>query len=91
MKFQFNLYTVGDRALEQVMADVEVDTLTHKVTSIEYEDKDARNYVEGLGAKGTADHWLNEAKEMLEQEHKDPNTGEIWYEYEEYLLCNLFK
>jgi len=27
-----------------------------------------REYVEGLGAPGTADYWLREAKEILEEE-----------------------
>lgn len=64
-KFKFDMYDIGDRLLEGVMIDVEVNEDTNEIVSIEYEDNDARGYVEGIGAKGTADHWLNEAKEML--------------------------
>ena len=80
--FQFDLYCIGDRALEGVMTTVVIDNATNKVSSIEYTALMGRNYVEGLGAKGTANHWLNEAKEMLETPHE--NDTETWYEWEEY-------
>ena len=81
--FEFDLYGVGDRALEGVMTNVVINEITNKISSITYKDVSGRNYVEGLGATGTADHWLNEAKEMLETAHE--NDTETWYEWEEYV------
>ncbi len=71
-KFAFDMYDIGDRMLEGVMTNVTVNTETSEII-IEYEDQDARNYVESRGAPGTADYWLNEAKEMLETEHNWEN------------------
>jgi len=74
-KFEFDMYDIGDRMLEGVMTNATINTETNEIT-IEYEDKDGRNYVEGLGAPGTADHWLKMAKEMLE----DEKNWENWVE-----------
>ena len=67
VRFVLDMYDIGDRPLEGIKCNVEVDTRTNEV-KIDYATPEDREYVEGLGAPGTADYWLREAKEILEEE-----------------------
>lgn len=84
------LTLVGDeRTYEGVMCIATIDKNTNKVISIKYKgagsitEKETKDYVEQQGAPGTADYFLNEMKEMLEEKNKNPNTGAIWYGWED--------
>ncbi len=64
---------IFDRILEGVMLDVTVNTDTGEVNAV-YEDKETWDYVEGIGAPGTADYWLNDALLLLRKD----NEWEVW-------------
>lgn len=68
---KFDMYSVGDRMLEQVYCDATVNTETGEITEIKYHTESHRRYVEGLGAPGTADYWLEQARSLLEEEWED--------------------
>jgi len=74
IKFEYDLYHIGDRLLEGVMVDVEVDEDTSKIVSIDFQEDYGRTYCEGLGAAGSADHWLKYASDWLGQN----NNWEHW-------------
>lgn len=74
IKFEYDLYNIGDRLLEGVMVDVEVDEDTGKIVSIDFQEDYGRIYCESLGAKGSANHWLKEAGDWLGQN----NNWEHW-------------
>ena len=80
------LASPNERLSEDCNVVARVDTSTHKVTHIDYVDKDTRSFVASWGVVGTADFWLEETKGVLEGEHTDTETGEVWHEYEEYLI-----
>lgn len=71
MKFttRFDGYAIADRLLEEVMFDVEIELMDNtisvtsvKLTGLHYD------YVAGLGAPGTVEHWCDQVRKYFEDD-----------------------
>lgn len=74
VEFEFDMYNIAGPVLEGVKCNVEVDEVLGEVVLIDYIQERHRQYVETLGAPGTANYWLYQARYML-------NQDENWKEY----------
>jgi len=74
MKFQktikFDLYAIGDRAMEDVIfhVDLEIRDDNSIICTGARPDEDAIPYLESIGGKGAVEHWEQQVLEHFENE-----------------------
>ena len=74
MKFQktisFDLYTIGDRVMEDVIffVDLEIRDDNSVICTSAVPDIDCVPYIESLGGKGAVDHWEQQVLEHFDDE-----------------------